>query len=388
MSKRLTLVIVPLALVFTLAIFGVGFVAGRYGPLLPGPGGKGSANVANFWRVKALVHDKFVHPLSDDTLIQGATKGLVGGTGDPYSTFLTKDEAKQLSDQLSGSVEGIGVEIGPKDNELTVIAPLPESPAAKAGIVARDVIVSVDKEPTAGKPVDEVAKKIRGPKGSQVTLEVRGAGQTVSRSVTLTRDTVQSPSVTLKYQNAPTTAGSDVAVITLTQFGDDTKDAFDKAVTDIQAHHPRGIVLDMRSNPGGYLEGAVSVSSVFLSDGDVVKEVFAHGKSETRHVAKDGRLASYPVVVLVDKGTASAAEITAGALRDDRAVPLVGEQTYGKGSVQELENLRDGAVLKLTIAEWLTPKGLSISKQGLKPDVAVPSDNPDAQLQAAIGQLK
>ena len=377
----------PLLLFGGILIYSVGFYSGKYGipPRQYSAGQTGRAvDLTNFWQTKRLIEDRGVHDVNSQDLITGATKGLVEGIGDPYSDYLTKDEMKQLNEALSGTVEGIGVEIGLQDGadgkEVTVIAPLPDSPAARAGIVAGDRFVSVDGQPTAGLSIDAVAKKVRGSKGSTVKIEVKSAGQSPARSLTLTRETVKSPSIKLEYRN-------NVAIIMLSRFGDDTKDALDKAVTDIQAKHPRGVILDMRSNPGGYLDGAVDVTSVFEKSGLVVKERFAHGKTEERSVSNDGRLADLPLVVLVNKGSASAAEITAGALRDNRHVKLVGEKTFGKGSVQDLISLDQGAVLKLTIAEWLTPSGVSISKQGLTPDVAVGSDNPEAQLQAALQQL-
>lgn len=365
-------------------VFSLGFLTGHYG-LPPGPSlpkGEGqSVDMTNFWATKRFIEEQYPGKVNPQELITGASKGLVEGLGDPYSAYLTPDLVKQLDQELSGSVEGIGVEIGLKGGQPTVIAPLPNSPAARAGIAAGDVIIGVEGQPTQGLTLEEVTKKIRGTKGTKVTIDVKKPGQSQAQTLTLTREELKSPSVTLTYQG-------DVAIIDVSRFGDDTPAAFDKVTQDILAKKPRGIVLDLRSNPGGFLDGSIDVTSTFLTSGAIVKEQFAHGKTETKNATGDGRLASYPLVVLVNKGTASAAEITAGALRDDRGIKLVGEKTFGKGSVQELKDLEDGAVLKLTIAEWLTPNGVSISKQGLNPDVEVSSDNPEAQLQAAINQLR
>lgn len=369
----------PSVILGTLLIFGSGFYLGKYGTPETLPLGGRPADLGNFWETKRLIEDKFVGEVKADDLITGATKGLVDGLGDPYSAYLTPGEVAELEQALSGEVEGIGIEVGAENGQVTVIAPLPDSPAAKAGIAAGDIIVAVDNDPTAGKALDEVVKKIRGKKDTTVTLEVRSPAAPASRSVTLTRATVKAPSVTLSYR-------ADVAVIDLSRYGDDTKAELDKAIADIQTKKPRGIVLDLRGNPGGFLEGAIEVTSVFLKEGVVVKEKFKD-KTDERRVTPDARLADYPLAVLINKGTASASEITAGALRDNRQVRLVGEQSFGKGSVQELEDLGDGAVLKLTIAEWLTPSGKSISREGLKPDLESSSDNAEAQLQAAIGQL-
>ncbi len=373
----------PLVLLASLLLFGGGVYVGRYG--LPAAGSGSGVSQAidskNFREALEVIQRDYVGEVKPQDLATGATKGLVAGLNDPYSAFLTKEEADQLNQSLAGTVEGIGIEIGEQDGQIAVIAPLPDSPAAKAGIVAGDLVTAVDGKPVSGQPLDEVAKQIRGAKGSQVTVEVRTPAQPAPRSLQITRETVKSPSVTVSYRG-------DVAVIDLSRYGDTTKEELDKVVTDIQAKKPRGIVLDLRSNPGGFLEGAVTVTSVFQQGGSVVKQEFSKGRSETKQAVSDGRLSSYPLAVLINKGTASAAEITSGALRDNRGTPLVGEKSFGKGSVQELEELSDGAVLKLTIAKFFTPKGTAIAGQGLEPDTAVPSENPEAQLQAAIGQVK
>ncbi|MSU76261.1 S41 family peptidase [Patescibacteria group bacterium] len=372
-----------LAVVPAIVVFAVGFYAGKYGipprDYVAGNRGK-AADLNQFFQVKKTIEDRYPNKVNTQDLITGATSGLVQGLGDPYSVYLNKSQVKDLESSLSGEVEGIGVEIGLQNNKATVIAPVAGSPAEQAGIKAGDVITAVGDDPTDGLTIDEVADKIRGDKGTQVNVTVQSPGETTPRTLTIARDTIKSPAVTLTYRD-------DIAIIELSRYGEDTMDELNKAVTDIQANHPKGIVLDLRSNPGGFLDGAVSVSGVFLKEGVAVKEQFKD-KTETQSVKDDGRLADIPLVVLVNRGTASAAEITAGALRDNRHIPLIGERTYGKGSVQELIHLDAGAVLKLTIAEWLTPNGTSISKEGLKPDVDVSSDNPDAQLNAAIEKLQ
>ncbi len=365
-----------------LLVFASGLLIGHFAVpagTVPPNGGR-AADLGNFWQVKRLIETQYPGTVNTNDLITGATKGLVAGLGDPYSEYLTADEAKELTNNLDGTVEGIGVEIGERNDQVTVIAPLPDSPAAKAGIQAGDLITAVADQPTSGKSLDAVAKQIRGPAGSQVTVEVQTPGSS-PRSLTLTREKVKSPSVALSFQD-------NVAILKLSRFGDDTKADFDKAVAEIQARQPRGVVLDLRSNPGGFVTGAIDVTSAFLNGGTVVKEQFAGGRVESENAVSDGRLAGLPVVVLVNQGTASAAEITAGALRDNRGSKLVGEPTFGKGSVQELENLSGGNVLKLTVAEWLTPNGTAINKTGLKPDITVPSSDPAAQLQAALNALR
>ena len=371
-------------IIATVLVFSGGYVVGKYGipprqPAEPVPRGAGApVDMSNFWETKRLIEEKYPEQVDPQQLMTGASKGLVQGTGDPYGDYLTREEAKALDEVLAGQVEGIGVEIGERDGQIKVIAPLPDSPAAKAGIRAGDLILGVNGQAVQGQSVDDEAKQIRGQKGTEVTVEIKPADGP-ARSVKLVRDTVKAPSARLEFRG-------DVAVITLNRYGDDTKAEMQKIAAEIQARKPRGIVLDLRSNPGGYLDGAIEVTSLFQKEGVVVREQFKD-KTETQSVTGTAPLAEYPLVILVNQGTASAAEITAGSLRDNRGIKLIGEKTFGKGSVQELEPLSAGAVLKLTIAEWLTPNGTSISKEGLKPDVEFPSANPDAQLEAAIQQL-
>lgn len=383
-ASRLTVLrTLPAVILASLLLFGGGVYVGKYGL----PAGATEARVdqaldsKNFREAREVIQRDYVGEVKPEDLATGATKGLVAGLGDPYSDFLTKEEAEQLNQSLAGTVEGIGIEIGERDGQVAVIAPLPDSPAAKAGIVAGDLITGVEGKAVTGQSLDEVAKQIRGPKGSQVTVEVQAPGQPEPRSLKITRDTVKSPSVTVSYRD-------NIAVIDLSRYGDTTKEELDVVVADIQAKKPRGIVLDLRSNPGGFLEGAVTVTSVFQQGGDVVQQEFAKGRRETKKAVADGRLSSYPLAILINKGSASASEITAGALRDNRGTALVGEKSFGKGSVQELEKLSDGAVLKLTIAKFFTPKGTEIAGKGLEPDVAVPGEDPEAQLSAALGQLR
>lgn len=364
------------ALIAALVVFGLGAFTNQQGWLREGS--QSAADTANFRRVEQLIEDKAVNRPNPDDLATGAIKGLVAGVGDPYSDYLTKDEAQALDQSLAGTVDGIGIEIGERDGRIQVIAPVPDSPAAKAGIVAGDVVTAVGEESTAGQSVSDVANQIRGPKGSEVTVTVQTPGQE-PRQLKIVRQTITTPSLKVSSKDG-------VAVVTVSRFGEDTTAELDRQLGAISAAGPRGIVLDLRGNPGGYLDQAVSLTSRFQADGVVVKEKLRSSEKEER-VSGNAPLADRPLVVLVDKGSASASEITAGSLRDNRHVLLVGEQTFGKGSVQELEELAGGAVLKLTIAEWFTPSGISISKEGLKPDVPVASTNPDAQLQAAIDRV-
>ncbi len=370
-----------LAVAAGILVYALGFYAGKYGipPRQYAAGDTGRlADYTEFYEAKQLVEDRYVGNVDAQKLIDAATDGLVNGLDDPYSDYLTAPEVRELEDSLSGELEGIGIEIGVRDEQAVVIAPLPDSPAERAGIKAGDRVVAVGDRPTVGLTVDEVADRIRGTAGTEVRVTVQTPGQR-PRELTITREKLKAPSVSVRFEGA-------VAVLEISRFGDETTADLKRAADRILARDPRGIVLDLRGNPGGFLDGAVDAASVFLKDGVVVKERFKD-KTEERSVSNDGRLAGIPVVVLTNEGTASAAEILAGALRDNRDVRLVGEQTFGKGSVQDLIGLEDGAVLKLTIAEWLTPNGQSLSKHGLKPDITVSSKDPAAQLRRAIEAL-
>ncbi|HEY8109008.1 MAG TPA: S41 family peptidase [Patescibacteria group bacterium] len=363
-----------------LLVFVVGFYSGAVVSGGYELGGRGqAADYSEFFKTKRLIEQRYPDKVSTQDLVDGATNGLVDGLGDPYSDYLTKREAKELDESLSGEVEGIGVEIGVRDDRIVVISPLPESPAARAGVKAGDRILAVGDKPIQGLSVDETADLIRGKAGSKVTVTFQAPGEE-PRPLAMTRAKVKAPSVELVFRGR-------TAILTVSRFGDGTVEELDRAADEILRRKADGIVLDLRSNPGGFLEGAVDASSLFLKEGVVVKERLKD-KTEERSVSDDGRLADLSVVALVNQGTASAAEILAGALRDDRDVKLVGEKTFGKGSVQDLIDLGGGAVLKLTIAEWLTPTGQSLSKGGLKPDIVVSSKDPTAQLERAIESLR
>lgn len=365
-----------------LLVYAAGFYAGKYGipPRQFAAGDQGrTADYTEFFQAKRLIEERFPEKVKTQDLVNGATNGLVDGLGDPYSDYLTAKEAAELDEALAGEVEGIGVEIGIRDERVVVISPLPRSPAAQAGVETGDRIVAVGDQATQGLTVDEVAELIRGKAGTKVRITVQAPGAR-PRELTIVRDKLKAPSVELSFRGR-------TAVLAVSRFGDETERDLQRAADEIVKRGSTGIVLDLRGNPGGFLDGAVDAASLFLEKGVVVRERLKDG-TEERSVSDDGRLAELPAVVLIDQGTASAAEILAGALRDNRDVPLVGERTFGKGSVQDLIDLGGGAVLKLTVAEWLTPDGASLSDGGLKPDVRISSDDEDAQLRAALTKLR
>lgn len=327
-----------------------------------------TARLREVWDV---LHAKFAGPLDDADLATGALRGIAAGTGDPYTSYADPEESKQFEADLSGSFTGIGVEIGLRHGLVTVIAPLRGSPAERVGMRAKDSIVKVD-----GTAVDrtltltEVVAKIRGPVGTAVRLTVAREGAEDVLEFTVRRERIQIESVKLAIENQ-------VGIVTLSAFNDDTDRRFRRIASELLAARVRGILLDLRNNPGGLLEQAVDLAGHFLPPGTlVVTEVPRDERARKEHFTEGpSDLARLPVVVLLNGGSASAAEILAAALHDQRGVPLVGEQTFGKGSVQELVDLSDRSSLRVTVARWHTPKGQEIGDDGVAPTVAV--EDPD-----------
>lgn len=316
-----------------------------------------------FWHVWDIVNSNYVdQPVDQKKLFYGAIEGLVAGLDDPYSQYFPPVEAKEFAESLAGEFEGIGAEIGIQEELLTVIAPLPHSPAESAGLRPGDRILKIDEHDTFGISLDEAVAKIRGPKGTNVVLEVVSRGADEPKDVTILRDTITVPTIELEFEE------DNLAYLRIGHFNDETWGEFNKAVREIEEKSPRGIILDMRSNPGGLLLTAVRVASEWVADGSIVLEKFQNGEQKEYLTQGKHRLAGIPTVVLVDQGTASGSEIVAGALQDYGLATVVGAQTFGKGSVQTLEPLSDGSALKLTIAKWFTPLGQVIQDNGITPD--------------------
>ena len=353
-----------------------------------------------FWEAWNLIHEKYVDRAELDTqkMVFGAIEGMVKSIGDPFTAFLKKEESKRLQEDISGEFAGVGIEIGIRDEVLTVIAPLEDTPAARAGIIAADKILEIDGESTAGIGLDEAVSKIRGRRGTKVALTISRKldGKEETKEVELIRDKIKIP--TVKWG----VIDSNIGHVRLFSFNQVAEAEFDKAVSELKKRGAdQKIILDLRNNPGGLLDLAIDLSSYFLEPGQVVViEDFggsaAEGSSQRDELKSrtNGSLKNSKVVVLINKGSASASEIVAGALHDNRGVKLVGEKTFGKGSVQQVENLRAGTSLKITVAKWLTPKGRSISDEGIEPDIKVErteediKEDRDPQLDRAIEEIK
>lgn len=350
-----------------------------------GPENLTDVNFGLFWDVWDLLEKQYIDKkaINHQKMLDGAISGMVSSLGDPYTTFLPSQQNKTTKEELEGSFEGVGMQLGFRDKRLIVVAPIKDSPADKAGIKPGDFIIKIDGKETTGNTIPDAVAKIRGPRGTAVVLTIVRQDETKPIDYTLVRDKIQIKSVESYFQN-------NIAYVKLTRFGDTTNDEWKEVVAEIIAKKPRGIVLDLRNNPGGYFESAIIIASDFFTDGAVVHKEHASGQRETFNVKKPGRLLSIPVVIIINKGSASASEIVAGAIQDRSRGILIGEQSFGKGSVQEVRDLPQGAGIHITTEKWLLPSGKWINGTGLTPDIVVPlgdKENEDPQLGRASQEI-
>ncbi len=322
-----------------------------------------------FWEVWDLVKQQYVkQPVKDTDLFYGAMQGMVAGLGDPYSEYFPPQAADEFSRNLAGEFSGIGAEIGVKNNQLVIVAPISDTPADRAGLRPGDKILAIDKRSTFGMDVTTAVVNIRGPATSSVELSIIRSGWEKPRDFVIHRANINVPSVIFSMKPG------NVAYLRVRQFNEDTTPQFDKAIREIQAKKASGLILDLRSNPGGYLDAAVTMASEWIGEGTIVSERFSNG-SENAHASVGlHRLQNMKTMVLVNKGSASASEIVAGALQDTKSATIIGETTFGKGSVQDFQNLPDGSAIKVTVAEWYTPGGHNFNEKGITPDVVVKED--------------
>lgn len=328
---------------------------------------------STFWEAWNKLSQNYVDKVDAKTLVQGAISGMLAATRDPYTVYLKPEDNQRFMDDISGEFDGIGVEITQVDNMPTVVAPLPDSPAEKAGLRAKDIIYEVDGEKTADMAFDDVINKIRGKEGTQVVLSVVRSGSEVPLKITVTRAKITVASVTTEVKNYQ---GKQYYYIKVRQFGDDTSSLFEKAANEVQKNNYAGIILDLRNDPGGYLETAVDITSYFLDGGVVVSEVDRNNIKRESKTTRKAILKDYKLAVLINDGSASASEILAGAIKDRKAGTIIGQKSFGKGSVQVLEELTDKSAVKITVAKWLTPNGSTIDGVGIEPDIRI--ENKDA----------
>jgi carboxyl-terminal processing protease len=398
------------ALVLVTLGMGVGYQAGqgklpfglsKYIPFevfaSPRPLTKDNLDFSLFWEVWETLERDHIDPdkIDPQTMIYGAIEGMTASVGDPYTVFLPPKENQRSKDDLDGAFEGVGIQLGYKKDTVAVMAPLDGMPASKQDVKAGDLILNIKDEKqnidqdTIGMTLQEAVLLIRGPKSSAVTLTLYREGKGTF-DVSIVRDTITVPSVDITFGNVvdgawQEDAGGSVALLKLNRFGERTYEEWADAVYAISSknNQVKGMVLDLRNNPGGYLLGAVDFASEFIGEGVIVKQQNRFATQEYT-VSKKGRLIGIPMTILVNGGSASASEILAGALRDRLGTKLVGERSFGKGTVQEAKDLTGGAGLHVTTSRWLLPSGTWIHEDGLKPDVEIAADDPEA---TASGEL-
>ena len=343
---------------------------------------------APFWEAWDIVHQEYVdQPVNDLNLMRGAIEGMLGALGDPHTSYMTPDEYTQANESLEGEYEGIGAWVDTSGEYVEIISPMKGSPAAEAGLLPKDLIIAIDGEDMSGIPGDIALQSILGPAGSDVTLTIRRENETFD--VTITRQQIIVPTVEHEMLE------DDIAYIALYTYGDKSTEQLRDALRDLLAQDPIGLIFDLRNNGGGYLTTAIEVVSEFIRDGVVMYEQEGDGVIRTYEAISGGLATEIPLVVLVNEGTASASEITAGAIQDRGRGPLVGAVTFGKGSVQNWIPLNDNAgAVRVTVARWLTPDQRQLSGDGLTPEYIVEmteedyTEGRDPQLEKAVEVLK
>lgn len=324
-------------------------------------------DLAAFWEAWNVAEANFLYQEKFKTKdqINGAIKGLVKSLGDPYTVFMTSEESQEFEDSISGEFEGIGAEIGIKNEKLTIISPLKGTPAEQSGLRSGDVVFTIDEEPTFGMSLLDAVVKIRGPKGEKVVLEILRDGERKPIEITIVRDSIVVKSLEWEMRDG-------IAVLEISQFGTDLVKDFNAAVSEIILENPKGIIIDLRNNGGGLLDACIDFANEFFSSQVIVKTKGRKLSNSENFVSSEGgSFLDLPMVVLVNKGSASASEIFAGAVLDNKRGVVLGETTFGKGSVQNVIPLSNGASIKVTIAEWLTPDGNSIHETGIDPDESI-----------------
>ena len=397
----LTTVIISVLIVVA---FGVGLMVGSKQGLVSGSLQSRLVNMTNnipsgvsnevdfslFWNVWNHVKENSLHqPVNETDLFYGSIAGIVQSLGDPYSVFMDPEQANLFNKELAGSFEGIGAEVGLKDNNLVIIAPLPDTPAERAGLRPGDRVLSIDDVDTTGIGLDYAVSIIKGAKGTKVKLFILHVGDDTPLEIEIQRDAINIAVLRSELKINPVNQEK-VGYIRLIHFSEDTELYFTKAWNDLEAKGAKSMILDLRNNPGGFLAVAVDLASHWVKDGVVVKEQFLPPVFKDYNANGRGELSGTPTMVLVNEGSASASEIVAGALQDYGLATLVGMKTFGKGSVQDYQTFDDGSALKLTVAKWFTPKGRSIDQVGIEPDIEIDltredfDTNKDPQLDKAF----
>ncbi|WP_232066017.1 S41 family peptidase [Bacillus sp. KH172YL63] len=328
------------------------------------------------------LNQDYYKELDKEDLVNGAINGMIDSVGDPYSDYMNQEEAKRFDESISSSFEGIGAEIQEKEGYISIVSPIKGSPAEKAGLQPNDTITKVDGKSIQGMSVTDAVLLIRGEKGTKVTLTIQRAGQEKPMDVTITRDEIPIETVYAEMQD------NGVAKIQITSFSQNTYKELTEALNEMNEKGMKKLVLDLRQNPGGLLDQAVKISNLFVPEGEVLFQVKDNNGKVEKYVSESGQKVDVPAVVLVDEGSASAAEILSAAVSESNDILLIGTKTFGKGTVQTAETFEDGSNMKFTTAKWLTPEGNWIHEKGIKPDIEVkmpdyaqlPYINPEKEL--------
>jgi carboxyl-terminal processing protease len=381
-------------IVVTVAVFGAGWMVGngniqigKYNSVASNSSLPNKLDYSSIDTIYDSLKDNFDGQLDEAKLLEGLKSGLAKAAGDPYTEYFNPKAAEDFQAGIDGTFEGIGAQLGKDaDNNIIIVSPLAGYPAEKAGLRPKDIIAEIDGTTAYDITISEAVDKIRGQKGTSVKLTVVRDGKPLEFEIT--RETIDIPSVKTEVKDG-------IGIMTVSRFGDDTIELARQAANDFRSKNVKGVVLDLRSNPGGYLDGAVSVSSLWLTkDTTVLTERRDNVVIDTFKAKGSSPLSGVKTVVLIDEGSASASEIVAGALKDNNAAKLIGQKSFGKGSVQQPVTLKDGGLLKVTIARWFTPAGKNIDKEGISPDEEVKisaddlTNNRDPQLDAALLVLK
>jgi carboxyl-terminal processing protease len=338
------------------------------------------ADLQNFSKVLNLIQQYYVDEVDTKKLVYGAIKGMLREL-DPHTNFMPPDMFKEFENETSGEFGGLGIEISVQNGILTIISPIEDTPAWKAGIKAGDRVIAIDEHSTKGMSLAEASQYLRGKNGSKVVLKVVRENEEEPRDITIVRGSVKIHSV--KY----TDMEDGYAYVRITSFIENTAKDLDKVLSEHEAKHKKieGLLIDLRKNPGGLLDQAVRVSDMFLKEGIIVSTIGRNVKDkEVTYATKKGKRTDFPIIILVDEYSASASEILSGALQDNKRALIVGERTFGKGSVQSVVKLQDGSGLKLTVARYYTPSGVSIQSEGIKPDVEIEDVEPEAFSKAIV----
>lgn len=380
LSKYKKYTYIPIFILVIAMVFGSGFLVGK--DSVPAPavhdriffnkelGKPELIDFSLFWQALRTLEEKYVDndEIDYQELLYGAVSGMISSLGDDYTVFMKPEKTDSFMESVSGeeSFEGVGMEIAIKGKVLTIVAPLEGTPAHKAGVKPDDKILKIDDTFTDDLLLEEAVSLIRGEKGTQVTLTINRKTFNIPQEFTIIRNVIEVPVIRWEMFEP------NIAYIKIYHFTSNLPSKFEDIVLEVLNNNGKKIILDLRNNPGGYLEVATEIASWFIPKGEIVlKEEFKNGDINEYKSKGYKHLQSFPVIVLVNKGSASASEIVAGALHDIKGVKLIGEQTFGKGSVQTLEQFRDGSSLKVTVAKWLTPSGISIADEGLTPDIEI-----------------